>query len=37
LIAVQQWAEEQRGAGQRRLVLQQDHAWQRGGSFTSAE
>jgi preprotein translocase subunit SecA len=35
-ILAHQWAEEQRGAGQRRLVLQQDRAWQRCGSFTSA-
>ncbi|MPY76868.1 MAG: hypothetical protein GEU87_21750 [Alphaproteobacteria bacterium] len=35
-ILAHQWAEERRGAHARRLVLQQDRAWQRRSSFTSA-
>ncbi len=35
-ILARQWAEERRGARARRLVLQQDRAWQRCSSFTSA-
>jgi preprotein translocase subunit SecA len=35
-ILAHQWTEERRGARARRLVLQQDRAWQRCSSFTSA-